>query len=359
MSLGRVFERALDAAEKLRASKTANEANTKALLIEPVLGALGWDPTDPDTVTREVKVFDGTFLDYALRTNGAARIYVEAKAVGETLTDRKYVAQAINYANNEGVVWCVLTNGVEWHVYKANETAVMDRKILFEVNLNDAAEAPGEVGNMLKLIGRESVLAGELDGFGERTFTDNRVRQALAVIASDPPDSLLSTIGSQLGHPSVPEDALRRSLARVFDAPEKAPKGSGNAKAGPPAPPKGQEYPLDHHLGNKSALITELFNELNGIATALGADVTRRVRKFYVGYYRGKRSFVTVELQQRRIITYLGLDPALARPWNGAVMRDVTNIGHFGMGDTEYSLTTTGQLDEVQQLIKAAYEAIG
>jgi predicted transport protein len=100
-------------------------------------------------------------------------------------------------------------------------------------------------------------------------------------------------------------------------------------------PPKGNEYDLVWHLGNKSALIKELFDEVNASGSALGADVTRRIRKQHVAYFRGKRSFFTVEPQLQRLIIYLSLDASSTQPWNEAVMRDVRNIGHFGMGDTE------------------------
>lgn len=40
-------------------------------------------------------------------------------------------------------------------------------------------------------------------------------------------------------------------------------------------------------------------------------------------------------------------------------MRDARNIGHFGMGDTEYSLRTDDQLDELKVLIQRAYDARG
>jgi predicted type IV restriction endonuclease len=53
---------------------------------------------------------------------------VEAKGLGESLDDKKFMAQAINYANNDGVLWCVLTNGIRWSVYKTNEPVAMDRK---------------------------------------------------------------------------------------------------------------------------------------------------------------------------------------------------------------------------------------
>jgi predicted transport protein len=272
----------------------------------------------------------------------------------------------VNYANNDGVVWCVLTNGARVRVYKTNEPVAMDRKLLFEVDLIDSAETASDKAKQLRLIARQAVQAGDLDRFGERVFTDGRVRQALADLASDPPAAVLNAINMRLGHPGVEVDALKRSLARVLDAPPAATtRASANTAAakptasppGPPAPPKGQEYDLDHHLGNKSALIRELFDELNAFGTSLGGDVTRRIRKMYVGYFRGKRSFFTVELQHQRVLIYLALDPSTVQPWDADVMRDARNFGHYGMGETEYSLRNVDQLDELKALIQTAYDA--
>ena len=56
--------------------------------LEPLVSALGWDPSDIDTVGREVKVFDGTFLDYALKVDSIPRVYLEAKGISENLDER-------------------------------------------------------------------------------------------------------------------------------------------------------------------------------------------------------------------------------------------------------------------------------
>jgi predicted transport protein len=104
-------------------------------------------------------------------------------------------------------------------------------------------------------------------------------------------------------------------------------------------------------------LIRELWEEVDKHGTSLGADVSRRIRKLYIGYFRGKRSFFTAEIQQRRVLIYLALTVETAQPWNDTVMRDATDIGHFGMGNIEYSLVTTAQLDEVRALISLAYAA--
>ena len=39
------------------------------------------------------------------------------------------------------------------------------------------------------------------------------------------------------------------------------------------------------------------------------------------------------------------------------MMRDARSIGHFGMGDTEYSIRNVDQLDELKALIQKAYDA--
>lgn len=367
MALTDTIGAVLVTADKLRVSTAANEANTKALLIEPLLGALGWSPTDLDVVEREVKVFDGTFLDYALKVAGTARIYVEAKAIGGNLDDPKFIAQTVNYANNDGILWCVLTNGLRYRIYKTNEPVAMDQKLLFEVDLTDIAEPVSERARLLRLISREAVQDGSLDAFGDRMFTDTRVRKALAGLALSAPAPFLAAVNQELGHPAVPADALRRSLARVLDAstaPAPTPAPAQNAApsssklpVGPVEPPRGQEYDLEHHLGNKSTLIRELWEEVDNHTTSLGADVSRRIRKLYIGYFRGKRSFVTTEIQQRRVLVYLALTVQTAQPWNDSVMRDASNIGHFGMGDIEYSLVTVDQLDELRALISTAYAA--
>lgn len=348
-------------AEKLKSMGAGNEANTKALLIDPLLVALGWDLGDVDVVAREVKVFDGTYLDYSLTPPSGPRLYVEAKGMAENLGDKKFIAQTVNYANNDGVVWCILTNGFQYRVFKTNEPVSMEQKLLFEVDLRDPDPVQDKI-RLLRLMSLESVQSGALTAYGDRVFTDTRVRRALAELASDPPTQLLDLVAEKLGHPSVPTAALERSLSRILDGqisqtkePAAPPPGKPTLATGPVGPPKGQEYPLDHHFANKSSLIRELWEALDTVAESLGSEVTRRIRKQYIGYFRGKKSFFTAEIQKGRVLVYLSLSPETAQPWNAEVMRDVTAIGHFGMGDVEYSLVTVEQLSEAQSLIRLAY----
>jgi len=218
-NLATTVQQVLQTAETLKAAgSAANEANTKAHMIEPVLSALGWNLSNFHEVDREYKVFDGTFLDYALRIDGKPKLFLEAKALGKTLADKQFISQTINYANNEGVVWCVLTNGLVYQVYKSNESVGMERKLLFEVDIRDASEEAGRVGviSSLATLGRQAVESGALDVWGETVFTDLRVRQALTHLADNPPASLIKAVSGAIDDSSVDESRLRASLKRLL-----------------------------------------------------------------------------------------------------------------------------------------------
>lgn len=366
MPLKDTIAEVLSKAAELRAAKSGgNEANTKALLIEPMLRALGWDTADLNQVEREHRVYDNTSLDYALKIDGQARLFVEAKGVAKDLGDKSFIAQAINYANNEGVLWCVLTNGLSYRVYKTNEPVGMEQKLLFEIDLEEASgdDAP-EIAQSLTLIGRQALIDGDLDIWGERVFTDVRVRQALANLVNDPPRGFLKAVRDTVGAPEVSSESLRESLARVLDVASTGSIPRGRSGAGRKAVGRGKEsqgakeYELSHHLAKLPAGITDRFEQVDEFIRGLGPDVTRRIRKQYIGYFGGKgkpRSFCTVETQRRRVLIYLSLDPTSTKPWNEAAMRDVREVGHFGMGHVEYSIRPDADLGEIKLLIRQAY----
>jgi len=64
--------------------------------------------------------------------------------------------------------------------------------------LSDESETAADKAKLLRLISHEEVEAGGLDRFGERVFTDGRVRAALADLASNPPAAWLDAINAGL-----------------------------------------------------------------------------------------------------------------------------------------------------------------
>jgi predicted transport protein len=370
-ALATAIEQVLQKADALKASGSPNEANTKAVLIEPVLAALGWDLSDFAQVDREYCVYDNTFLDYALKVDGKPHLFVEAKAVGKPLENKSFIAQTVNYANNEGVLWCVLTNGLSYRIYKTNEPVAMGDKLLFSVDLADAQNGKAaDVLKSLRRISREAVGDGELDRWGEAIFADIRVRDALAKIASDPQQAFLDQVMAAVEKPVPPPAQLRASLARVLGG-KPAPTAGGAVGGSGPDPdvestPKAQAsttstdaikptYSVEQHLAGKPANVVQLLEQLDEYGRGLGADVFRKPAKMSVNYFVGKRAIFSFKAFGSKLVVFLVLDPKHAQPWNGDAMRDVSSIGHHGNGDVEYTLTDTDQLPEIQQLMQLAY----
>lgn len=356
-----------------------NESNTKVLLVEPILEALGWDTKDLDCVTREHKVFDGTFLDYALSAGPTPSLFVEAKAWGGNINDPKWTAQTVNYANNEGVVWCVLTDGVIYRVFKTNEPVDMARKLVFEVDLREAAdpEARQRVLRQLILLSRGQVVAGQLDALGSRLFDEARVRRALEALFSDAPNRLISLIREQLPESERRLDPkeIRKILQRVGKGltpgnglPRETTVAAAAAASSAPAHVPSSETrtrakrgdatgrSIDDYFADKPQVVLDLYTQLHERITALSADVERVLRAQYIGYRIGKATFCSVIPQKRQLKLILALDPA--RVAGHPAARSVKDVGHWGVGDVEATLGHEDGLEEMLQWIsEAATEA--
>lgn len=355
-----------------------NESNTKVLLVEPILEALGWDTKDLDCVTREHQVFDGTFLDYALIADAKPALFVEAKAWGGRINDPKWTAQAINYANNAGVVWCALTDGVVYRVFKTNEPVDMARKLVFEVDLREVADpdARQRLLQQLNLLSREQVVAGQLDALGSRLFDEARVRRALEGLFNEAPTRLIALIREQLpeGERRLDPKEIRRILQRVGKGLTPAnglprettvaaaaaasstlmPSSSGTRNRAKRGDTTGRS--IDDYFADKPQVVLDLYTQLHERITALSTDVERVLMKQYIGYRIGKATFCSVIPQKRQLKLILPLDPA--RVAGHPAARDVKGVGHWGVGDLEATLSHEDGLEEVLQWIgEAATEA--
>lgn len=119
-----------------------------------------------------------------------------------------------------------------------------------------AAGTTAENAESLELIARTSMLNDALEKWGDRVFTDARVRKALAQLAAQPSDTFLNELSRLLGKPEIRATKLCQSLARVMDAeslevPQPSDGTAGTHKPKPPTggpPGGGKGYALDHRL---------------------------------------------------------------------------------------------------------------
>ena len=115
------------------------EGTTQTVSVMPVLTALGWDTTNPDEVSQEIKA--GGRVDIGLHINKEPRVFIEAKPGKQRrLTDRNK-EQLLEYCENRKVRLGVLTNGFVWCLYSdAESKATKPNDYAVEINFDDSTK---------------------------------------------------------------------------------------------------------------------------------------------------------------------------------------------------------------------------
>ncbi len=188
-----------------------SEEDTKRVLITPVVEALGWDIFDTDEVRNEYRhATADNPVDYALFLARSPVLFIEAKPLGQSLDDRRWMVQTLNYANAAGVDWCVLTNGAEYRIYKVHARGEAEKKLFQAVSLEDPA-AFDDACRLLGLLTRERMRGKAIDELWEAWHIDRQVREALERVLQD--DRFVNLVRQHL--PNVGTADIRRSLRRA------------------------------------------------------------------------------------------------------------------------------------------------
>ena len=116
-------------------------------------------------------------------------------------------------------------------------------------------------------------------------------------------------------------------------------------------------YTFEQHLKDRPESIKEIALSVQEYVLGLDTAIEQTPKKFYVAY-RTTQNIVCMEVQKKKIYLFLKLDPKRVTAEPGFV-RDVSEIGHYGTGDVEVTLTTIKDLEGAKPLIKQAYETVG
>lgn len=94
--------------------RDANEGDTRLLVTDVLVDVLGYDKYADLSTEYQTR---GEFADYGLRIDGQLVAMIEVKRAAQKLTER-HLRQVESYGLKEGVNWLILTNAVEWRLYR-------------------------------------------------------------------------------------------------------------------------------------------------------------------------------------------------------------------------------------------------
>ena len=162
-----------------------NESNTVDIITDILSEVFGYEKYSE--ITREYAI-RGTYCDLAIKLDNGRKGFnveylIECKSVGTELRE-PHLRQAIDYGAKEGIKWLILTNGIDWQIYRLNfgQPITWDRVSQFNIlQLSAKNERDFE---QLFIVTKEGVLKSAREEVCEKARCVNRFVIA-ALLMSD------------------------------------------------------------------------------------------------------------------------------------------------------------------------------
>lgn len=141
--------------------REVSEADTVSLVKDMLGDLFGYDKYRD--LAGEVRL-QGGVCDLAIRLGGRLRLLIEVKAAGVALCDQ-HAHQAVNYGARAGVDWVVVTNAVEWRIYRLVFERPVQADELVRLHLADLRPKARHDLERLFLLTHEGLVRGALDAW--------------------------------------------------------------------------------------------------------------------------------------------------------------------------------------------------
>ena len=180
------FQRVLQAAK----DRDVSESDTVTIITDMLADLFGFDKYKEVTSEQAIR---GTYCDLAVKIDGAIKYLIEVKAIGLNLKEN-HLRQAVNYGANQGISWVILTNGINWEIYRIKFERPIDHEHTCSINILDINPRNRENLERLYLLCREGLTKAAIEKFHAHTQNVNRFVIA-AIMQSD---SILCAIRREL-----------------------------------------------------------------------------------------------------------------------------------------------------------------
>jgi predicted transport protein len=115
------------------------------------------------------------------------------------------------------------------------------------------------------------------------------------------------------------------------------------------------DKPVHQAIADAEPHIRDLYESLRSYILALGDDVQESPKKLYM-VYRRLKNFACVVIQKKALVVFTKLDPATVNLAGDDILRDVSEIGHWGTGDLEITIHSAKDLERAQALVLQSYQ---
>lgn len=339
--------------------KNINEAQTKEWLIKPFFEALGWNFSDPDEVIPEDDDSTGKRPDYSFHICKKPKFLVEAKSITNPLDDNKMITEKINYCANSQIPFLIITNGIIYKIYYSELKGSGKDKLLQEFSI--IGDYDEEIIDMLT---KQSFEKDKLHIYSKNIFILTNIKKAIENIFQSPGKKVLDMVneklkeflGHKFGNDEV-EDALKQFSINISSDIYESEALSSNIETDEDSNADKVKWTTEHQfkLGKWQSSLN-LYNNFISELKKNNLSFEENPTKFYISLLAGKTSFCQMHGQKSAIKIWINLEISDLSEQEKLKVRDVSNIGHWGLGNIECILTNEADFDWAINIVNKSYQ---
>ncbi len=165
---------------KLR-ERDISEADTVTVIKDILSELFGYDKYNELTSEQQIR---GTFCDLAIKVESKIYYLAEIKSAGTNLNEN-HLRQAVNYGAHQGIEWVILSNAIEWKIYRIKFGQPIDYEEVYSFNLAEISTRSSDDLEKLYMLCRESISTDSLQEYHRQAQILNRYVIS-EIVQSDP-----------------------------------------------------------------------------------------------------------------------------------------------------------------------------
>lgn len=351
------LERIIASIKKLRA-QNINEAQTKDWLIRPFFELLGWDFSNPEEVVPEDDDSAGKRTDYCFYLEKKPKFLVEAKSLSNALSDNKMIIEKLNYCTNRGIPLLILTNGDTYKIYYSELKGIGKDKLLQEFTISDKVD-----DEVIEKLNKKSFEKDLLLNYSRnislfttiKKATENLFQTANKKFIRIINESVKEILGHKFGEDDI-EMALKQFTLHInTDLHETNYQTELNDER----IDEGKTWTIENQFRDgKWKDSFEQYKKLMKGLKKVELNYIENPTKRYISLLVDTKSFCQICGLKSGLKIWLNLVMDELSEEESLKVRDVSKIGHWGMGNVECFIENGAEMDWIINLIIKSYKKL-
>lgn len=339
-------------------SQNINEAQTKDWLIRPFFEFLGWDFSNPADVVPEDDDSAGKRTDYCFYTNEIPKLLVEAKALSNSLSDNKMIIEKLNYCANRGISLLILTNGDTYKIYYSELKGIGKEKLLQEFTLSDKVDE-----EVIEKLSKKSFEKDLLLNYSRNISLFTTIKKATENLFQSADKKFLRIINESvkdiLGHKFGEDDiemALKQFTLHINADLHETVYASGTTEE---TNEDEKNWTIENQF--RDGKWNESFEQYKRLRKGLKnieLNFTENPTKRYISLLVDSKSFCQICGLKSGLKIWVNLVMSEMSEEESLKVRDVSKIGHWGMGSVECFIENGSDIDWIVSLINKSYKKL-